>query len=72
VISWFLQSLLNLSTCTAVNLYRYVAGVRKEEECTVGFFYDKVGRTCTPICKPGYVYDPVLKRCLNAAEALHS
>lgn len=47
-------------------------GVKTEEECAVGFFYDKVSRTCTPICKPGYVYDPVLKKCCKAEEALRS
>lgn len=49
-----------------------LVGVKKEEECRVGFFYDKVTRTCTPICKPGYVYDPVLKKCFKAEEALRS
>ena len=32
---------------------------------------DGVTQRCTPICKPGYVYDPVTKKCLKAEEALH-
>ena len=51
---------------------RLLMGVKKKEEtCQVGFFYNKLTRTCTPICKPGYVYDPVIKKCLKADEALH-
>jgi hypothetical protein len=47
-------------------------GVNKDEDCRVGFFYDKQRGTCTPICKPGYVYDPVLKKCLGTDEAFRS
>ena len=45
---------------------RMVGGGSNEERCAVGFFYDANARKCTPICKPGYVYDPVTKKCVSA------